>query len=341
MKKVIVTILILLFTPFLTKAESLTFSITPPLIKNNIDPGSVWPSMVKIANNNAQDIDIYVDVMDFESGSTAGTVKFLAESNDPEADNYLLSRWINVSSKPFNIPGDGSREIPFIVDIPEDASPGGHYAAIVVGTKPKENKKEGSAMSISTMISSLIFLNVNGEIVEKGSIREFSTSRNFYKKPDVDFNVVFENTGNVHIQPQGEIRVYNVFNKDKGEVIINQGTEFGNVLPDGKRAWNFNWQGEEGILEMGRYKAELILSYGANDRKTDNMYLNFWIIDFKVIAYVVGPFLLFLILIFIFVKYSIRKAIKESKRVAGYIEPRSGEIKKRKVKHIVNLKEED
>lgn len=339
--KIIILVFAFLLMPLEVYANTTTFSITPPLIKNNIDPGSVWQSEVKIVNNNSEEVEVFVSVQDFESGSTAGTVKFLPGTNDPEADKYLLSRWIELVEESVIVPGFKSVKIPFLVNIPESASPGGHYAAILVGTQPDNAKKDGGAtMSISTKLSSLILLNVNGETIEEGYIRQFSTSESFYKKPDVDFEVVFENTGNVHIQPQGEIRVYNLFSKDSGGVTINQSSEFGNVLPGGKREWSFNWKGEEGILDMGRYKAELILGYGQDERKTDNKYIYFWILDFKVIAYIVGPIVVFFLAIFIFVKLSIRKAIRESKKMVGYVEPKSSEIKTKKGKHIVNLKEE-
>ncbi|MCK5416592.1 hypothetical protein KAI92_04150 [Candidatus Parcubacteria bacterium] len=351
MKKIILIILILFFIPFISKADGLTLSITPPLIKNNINPGDVWQSSIKIINNNSGEIEVYVDVADFKGGSGAGTVEFLPFNSDPNASEYLLSRWIQIEKGPIRIGGFKSKEIPFVIDAPEGASPGGHYAAIIVGTKSGEQKQAGTGMSVSTKLSSLILLNVNGDINEKGYIREFSSDKTFYKTADVNFDVVFENVGNVHIQPQGEIRVYNLFNKDKGAVTINNNTEFGNVLPDEKRKWSFNWQGENGIFEMGRYKAEILLGYGQEARQTESMFLYFWIIDLKIFAFIIGPFVILLLIIFIFVKLSIRKAIKNTKEAVGYIEPKlKPKIKNKKIKtvvkdkqkkkHVINLKEE-
>lgn len=326
--------------PSISMAEGMTISITPPLIKNNINPGTVWKSAVKVVNNNPEEIKVYMQVSDFESGGGEGTVKFLPENNDPEAEKYLLSKWINIESGPITIGGFKSEEIPFIIDVPDDAAPGGYYAAIMVGTKPEERMVEGSSISVGTMLASLILLNINGDVIEKGRIREFSTDKSFYSIPDVNFKVVFENMGNVHVQPQGEVRIFNLLNKDVGSISINHNTEFGNVLPGGTREWSYNWKGEESFLNMGRYKAELILGYGQEARQTENIYLYFWVLDFKMIAIIVVPFILFFAIVIIFVKISIRRAIKNSGLPVNYTKRKKTEAIKVKGAHIVNLKDE-
>ena len=82
-KKLIIIFLLVLFfsyicSPALTQAqESLSLSITPPLIKNSIEPGQVWKSSIKLVNNNPEELKAYVQIKDFTSGEENGTAVFI------------------------------------------------------------------------------------------------------------------------------------------------------------------------------------------------------------------------------------------------------------------------
>ena len=299
---------------------NLTLSITPPLIKNNVNPGQVWQSAIKVVNNTAAETDIYVQVKDFTSGEETGTVRFL-ESDDAAGAGHLLSGWLTVEEGPYPIEAFGSREIPVRVEVPDDAGPGGHYAAILAGTKPPAGAIEGSGIKISSLLASLLLLTIKGDINEQGQIREFSTDKSVYSEPNVTFKVRFENTGNVHIQPQGEIRITNLFGEEKARLTINHATEFGNVLPGTIRRWHFAWQEKKSLFDMGRYRAELYLSYGSEARETVNQTIYFWIIYYKFLA---GAFAGLAVFAFIFVwwlRRYIRRAIARTKEQNGLKPP--------------------
>lgn len=289
-------------------------TITPPLIKNNAVPGQIWKSYVKVVNNNDFKVNVYNELRDFRGGTESGTVDFL---NIDENNPNLLSNWIEISVEPVELAPFESKEIPFVVEVPEDASPGGHYTAILLGTRPMENENGGSVMKVSSMLASLILLNVEGDVEESGRIREFSTNKSFYTDAKVLFDVRFENTGNVHVQPQGEIRIYDWFGNDKGVLNINHNTEFGNVLPKTIRRWNFTWEGGNNLLEMGRYKASLIMGFGESARQTINRDHYFWIINIKLLLFTVVPIIVFVLLIILIIKAYIKRAIRKTKEELG------------------------
>lgn len=304
--------------PALAQTGGQTLTITPPLIKNNVNPGQVWKSYVKVVNNNATAVKVYHELKDFRGGTESGTVDFL--EGDKKNLDYL-SNWIKIDEDFVDLKPYESVEIPFIVVVPEDASPGGHYTAILLGTKPSDDDEGGSVMKVSSMLASLILLNVSGDIEESGRIREFSTNKTVYSEPKVVFDVRFENTGNVHLQPQGEIRIYDWFGNDKGAIKINQGTEFGNVLPKTIRKWNYTWEGSNNLLEMGRYKASLILGFGGESgRQTIDQQRYFWVINVKLILFTVLPIILFIALIFFLIRTYIKRAVKRARKELGLVE---------------------
>jgi len=295
---------------FAQKAQNLKLSITPPLIKNKVEPGQVWKSSVKLVNNNDKPLTAYMRVADFRGKAESGTVRFLSreEVKSGSAD-FLLSEWINLETEEVSLKPHSSKSIPFIVEVPEAAAPGGHYAAILAGTQPPKDKVKGATIRVSSLLASLMLLSVEGEVQEAGRIREFSTDKSFYTEPEVEFSVRFQNTGNIHVQPQGEIRVYDQWGDEQGVITINHRTEFGNVLPEGTRKWEFDWTGEKSLLDMGRYRADLVLGYGEQARHTANRSIHFWVVYVKPLVITLGSIFGFLLLLVFFIRLYVRRAI--------------------------------
>lgn len=295
--------------------DKLTLTITPPLIKINMAPGERWAGSIRVVNNNPIATSIYANKVDFKSGEDGGVVFINAGQSEDEQASFLLSQWLTVPTEAIFLAPYETKEVSLVIDVPADAEAGGHYAAVLTGTKPNdESKLEGSGIKISSMLASLIMLNVKGEIFEKGDIREFTTSRELYTEPTVDFNLRFENTGNVHLQPQGEIVIYNMFGREKGKIEINQNSQFGNVLPKSIRKWPFAWQAEKGFLASGRYRADLVLGFGEQAKQNVSQTVYFWVIDVKMTAIIVGSVLLLILLIALIIRLYVRKAVRAVER---------------------------
>jgi len=313
--KIIIFLFFLFFSmPVLAQNDSLKMTLTPPLVKNNMKPGETWVSTVKLVNNNKEKLTVYTEIHDFRSSPEGGVD--LIPIEESEGDNNqtgFLRQWMKVMAGPIEIPAFDSVEIPFEISVPEVAEPGGHYAAVLVGTRPIGDV-EGSGMSISSMISSLILVNIAGDIVEEGKIREFSTDKIYYKTPEVNFKLRFENTGNVHLQPKGNIVVKDMFGKDVDSIDINKDTSYGNVLPGSIKTWNFPWKGETGILKMGKYNAVITIHYGEQTSEVDTRSFYFWYADFKILGTILGSILAFFLFIFLMIKIYIKKTIRQSQK---------------------------
>lgn len=312
----VLTILLLgTFCSVVQASNGLSLTLTPPLIKVSMVPGDIWSSSVKIVNTNPYDLTVYASIRDFRS-KEGGGVQFIKEEETEEGRNFLLSQWMEIPDTAIVIPIEQSAEVPFTIELPENAEPGGHYGAILVGTRPPEKTEGGTVIGISTLIASLIMLNVQGEIIEEGRIREFSTSKRLYTKPEVDFKFRFENMGNVHLQPVGEIKIYNFLGKERGTIPINQRNFFGNVLPQSTRQWLFEWKGEKG-LEVGRYKAELVVGYGQEAHSTVSSTLYFWVIPLKPTAGILGGLILLILITTLSIRWYVRRAVAIVQREAG------------------------
>ncbi len=300
--------------PLFSHAQGLSLSVSPTLFEMSASPSQAWKSSIKVINTNPQPLTVYATVVNFKPQGETGQGTFLPVFEE-KTEGKTLAEWITVSDEPFVIPKESSIEIPIQVNVPEDASPGGHYAAIMIGTRP-QNPKGKQQVSTAQMVTSLFFVRIAGDVIEKGVLRSFRASQSFVQTPDVDFEVRFENKGNVHLQPQGEIVITNMWGKERGIVPINQQTNFGNVLPKSIRKFNFSWKGESSVFDIGRYKAQLTLGFGQEEKQFVTSSASFWVIPVKPLVIT----LLILIAFIYFVMWSIKAYIRRMLALSGHQE---------------------
>jgi uncharacterized membrane protein YedE/YeeE len=265
---------------------TLTLSISPSLFDMSVNPGQEWRSSLKVINVNDYDLTVYVEVVNFLPQGETGDGRFVP-INANETGGTTLAEWFIINKEPIIIPREQTFEIPIAVRVPVDAAPGGHFAAILVGTKPLDNEAGEARVQTSQMITSLFFARVAGDIKEMGLVREFTAESTWLSKPEATFNLRFENKGNVHLQPQGDIRITNMWGQERGVIPINQSTQFGNVLPESIRKFTFAWKGEWSVSDIGRYTAEVTLAYGTTERQFTNAKASFWVIPVKLLLGIV------------------------------------------------------
>lgn len=285
--KIFVFIIFLIFPLFAQAEEVLTLSLTPPIFQITLSPGEVWASSLKLVNVNPYDLTLRVKAMDFKAKDEEGGSIFIPESSSGHL-NYSLAQWIEVSRDPIFVPREKSIELPFTIRIPETAEPGGHYAAILVGAEPAMVSHSGANVLVSSYVSSLILLKIAGEVRESGVIREFSTSRRWYDQPNILLTLRFQNTGNVHLQPRGEIIISDARGAERKRIPIHYGNDYGNVLPESVRKFSFEWKGDGGIREIGKYKAEAVFGFGNEEKKFITHAIYFWIIPVVPILGILG-----------------------------------------------------
>lgn len=295
----------------------LSLSVTPTLFQMSASPSQEWNSGVKVINNNKQPITVYANVVNFAPEGESGEGKFIPLPPLGEQDGSTLAEWMTISNEPIVIPPEQSYTFPFSVNVPENAAPGGHFAAILIGTKPPET--EGAIkVATSQVVTSLFFVRIAGDVVEKGIVREFNVSKKIVSVPHADLSVRFENKGNVYLQPQGEIVITNMWGKERGTIPINQQTHFGNVLPDSIRKFEFSWSGEPSFSDIGRYKAILTLEYGDEGKKFVTSIAYFYVIPIKAGLIVLGSIIAFIL----FVSWCIKAYVRKMLLLAG-VDPAS------------------
>jgi hypothetical protein len=303
-------------------------SITPPLFDLTIGPGETWSSSIKVINTGSSAATYYAYVDDFKATGETGNASFvplLKEQNDPSLRTYSLASWLTLPTEPITVPATGSGQIPFTIHVPLEAEPGGHYAAVLIGTQPNVGSTTaGTQVNIASYVTSLLFVKIKGNVVENGRIREFSTSQSLYQSSAADFTLRFENTGNTHVQPQGNIVIYNMWGRERGTVSINQEEgNFGNVLPGGVRRFQFSWAGDN-AFDIGRYSAVVTLAYGQDGKKNVTAITYFWVIPVIPVASAAAGIVVAILLVSWLIRRYIRRALALEQERLGISESHTG-----------------
>lgn len=266
-------------------AQALT--ISPPTFDFSLNPGDTVLDVIKIFNEGPEAITVYPILQNFKAGEEeAGQPMFYPADENP--DGTALAPWIKVDAKPVTIGSNERANLPFAINVPrENAQPGGHYGAVLLSAQPPE--AEGGMVAIGQQLGILILVRIAGEVKEIGSIAEFGFIKPqvSYNYLPVDFFVRFENSGNTHLRPTGNLLVKNWWGRQVASLKVNE--DFKSVLPKSIRKFSFGWKkmdNQEGWSDLkkewrnfafGKYKAVLVLNYGtANQTVAEEREFTVW-----------------------------------------------------------------
>ncbi len=281
----------------------------------NVRPGETIDTKVKVFNEEATPKTIYASTANFGALDETGTPNIAAETDQSD-----LAGWMKVDREGRLVQPGERIEFALTIEVPADAPPGGHYAAVLISPQLPDSAGDSTQVAISQKVASLVLVSVEGVIKEAGSVASFTTAsgqKRFNRLP-VDFLIRFMNSGNVHLRPTGEITIRNLLGGTSSTLAVNPGI-LQAVLPQQVRKFNATWEkeamaGERGtfLQELGRewknfglgpYTAELVLQYGATKDKVAVANLQFQIFPWRVLLL----WLIMLVLVILLLVVSIRR----------------------------------
>lgn len=311
-------------------AQALTVN---PRLEYDADPGSTIHSTIQILNDERQTRTFYLRSENFNSEDEAGTPSFTTRQED-------LATWIKTPDVITLGPGQ-AMNLPLEIAVPKNAEPGGHYAAVFFLSQPPSSDKSQSDVGIESRLGSLILLRVSGDFVQDASILEFNTTggKKFFTGLPIQFYYRFQNTGDDHQKPLGDIVIKDIFGRTVK--IIPANTNDGSVLPKSIRRFVSVWTERKGplnqgaIMDMpetpklkfweaakyewhnfafGRYTATLKVVYGTKQLKSDRAEMVFYIIPWQLLCILIPAGLILLVLLRYGIKYYNLYIVSRSQR---------------------------
>lgn len=265
--------------------------ISPPLIDQQVDPGQTINFEIRVRNITNQEVIATGELNDFEAKDELGLPNVILDPN-AEPSPYTFKPWVKDISDLRLAPGETKTAV-IQVDVPQDASPGGHYGVVSFTAKPTDLDETGVALS--AVIGTLVLLNVSGDVRIDAALESFALLQNgneksFFEYGPITFVERIKNNGNVHFKPTGELRITDTFGKEVAKFALNE--QGGNVLPASIRRFE---QTLDKKNLFGRYKAQLSVTYA--DGKTLNETRTFWVVPYKIVAAVILGLILLILII--------------------------------------------
>src|SRR3989344_2994450 len=269
--------------------EALT--ISPVRLEITADPGQTVTGKLLLLNEQNGTTTFYSSFENFEPSGDSGTPRFIGAEDG-------LATWIKTDGK-ITLESGTSTSVPFSIPVPDNAEPGGYFAAIFFGSQPPA--PAGGEVSIGGKIGVLVLLRVSGEVAEGGGLLEFATKEKnrFFTTLPVAFAYRINNTGGDRVVPHGEVTIKNTFRITSAKLLANENE--GSVLPNSARKFEVLWGSEPlaspeergvGFFEMagkqwndfhfGWYTANLNLTWGVTNQTANSTY-NFFVIPWQLL----------------------------------------------------------
>ncbi|MFY9461707.1 MAG: hypothetical protein WAP51_00700 [Candidatus Sungiibacteriota bacterium] len=287
----------------------LALTISPVRMEIAGDPGQTLRGEIELFNEQNETKTLYSSSQNFEARGESGAPYFLPETNEG------LASWVTVQES-IVLKADERKTIPYTIQIPQGAEPGGHSAAIFWGTSPPGGQQGGEQVSVSGRLGMLILLSVTGELKEGGGLLDLKIDDGgrFVSSFPIIFAYRFSNDGSERVKPAGELKVKNLFGFTTVTLDANSGN--GNVLPGSIRKFKVVWvaknQEKSDVVSaekeenggffsavgnqwsnfaLGPYKAKLNLSYG-KDNKTAETSFRFFVFPWQLLSIIAFIFVI-------------------------------------------------
>lgn len=285
-------------------AQGLGVQILPAIIEEAAEPGAVLNETMAIKNVSQVEQTFYLVRKDIAGVRDDATPIFAEEGM--EETGFELSSWVNVTEEPIVIAPGASVEVPIIITVPGNATPGSHFGGIFATVEPPRLRETGAAVGYE--VGSIISIRVAGEVIEDARIRSFSTDKLIYGTPNVIFTTRVENPGNVLIRPRGPLEIYNMFGKRIEILTVNDNK--GGVFPRTTRAYESTWKSED--LAIGRYQGIVALIYGEEGRETTvSATVSFWVLPANIILPIVGILAFIVVAVYFGVRLHIKRTLDQ------------------------------
>jgi len=276
MKKSIILLLLIAavfgLTHIAQAQSSVLFTVSPARQQITTNPGEEFSVSVTFYNQGKNPVTGFIKTSDFIVKDEKGTPN-LVESVNQTSSKYSASMWIGLPFERISIGANDKIVVLATLKVPNDAKPGGRYAAIYFepASSPQPEGKAGA--SITPRIVSLLYIRVSGPISEYAFISNMF-AQSFYEYGPIEVTAKIMNKGDYHIRPRGDFMLYNTFGVKTDQTKLKEA----NIFPESQYAF-ITTIGEKWM--MGRYKIALNAQYGGKEQSM-NQTISVWVLPWRV-----------------------------------------------------------
>jgi len=263
------------------------FVLEPAKIELTANPGHSSVTEMRITNRTNEALTYFVSVEDTKgSDDPTSPIVLMGSERGP----YSLKDYLKSEVDTFTLKSGEQISLPVTISIPADAEAGGLYGSVLFESRSAGDTLTTGSRTVSRL-GALLFVRVPGDVLEDGALEDFRIgggSSVFFVQTPIDFEFLFRNKGNIHVNPYGMITVRNILGMTVGEAEVTPYF----AMPESLRYRKVTW--EHGAL-FGMYRATLELNRGYGDI-VENRELTFLVIPWKEMLIVLGIILVVILL---------------------------------------------
>lgn len=177
--------------------------ISPLTFNYEIKKGDSQTGKILVTNRNDDPLTYKIESEQFNGTDENGAPNFTPVEPNGITD---LHDWIS-----FPTDAEGTiaphldKEVPFVINVPIDATPGGHYAAIFA-REIRKTPEGQTVVGVASRVGTLVLVSVPGPVTKGAEIISFTSPKFIWKGP-VDFILKIKNNGTVHYDSQAKVEL--------------------------------------------------------------------------------------------------------------------------------------
>ena len=207
--------------------DGISLGYAPTTEYLELDPGENYKGELTVWNLKSDTTKYFIYVKGFRQVEDyPGTAIPLTDEQEDNAP-YSAADWFTMELEELDLVPQKNITIGYTIDVPVDIAFGEYHAKIFLSSEPPDEiLTEDDAAAFTALGSGpniLIQVGEESDIIEEADLIKFDSDRHFYEKPDVKLYTEFENTGNTHVTPKGDISIVNIFGTEVARMSFNPG----------------------------------------------------------------------------------------------------------------------
>lgn len=266
--------------------------ISPVIFNISLSPGKTYTYQATVENLLSVPLPVDLQLHDFQTTDEEGGVAFTESRNDP-----LLS-WITLSENTLLLPPRAKRTIRMTVSLPQRIPVGGYYGMLYFAPRLPQYANEQTLISAKVGTLLLANIGVPNSKQKKADIVDFSFTNPYFETEKISFMLRVKNTALQHFTAKPILKVTSLLGNQTSYPLVEKF-----VFPGKIRRWN-----EQVTLrttQPGIYKATMVIATGNGEQVNTEKYF----IIFPLMKFILTSIILLLILLVIFKRKQIKKAL--------------------------------
>jgi len=259
-------------------------TVRPFLIDRNAGPRDIIEETIVLSNDTEKLRYIYATVNEI-SVDNEGVIKEFVSPVMTDRTSTITS-WIEVTRGRIELSPGERREVPLTVRINPFVEPGEYHAFIGFGHAKNRPTAESNALA-GEVDGVILKINIGDNRTEGMKVSGFSIDRFITNDNQRVVDVLIENTGEMADVPVGEIIFYDSRGSEISSVDFN--TERIDIAPGEEKTISALIPIDE---EIGRFKANLSLNYGVNQKASLFDSTSFYLMPINLLMLIFGFILL-------------------------------------------------